>query len=377
MVTKTLCISADSHVVEAPEVFQGLEARFGEDAPKIVRHEEYGDTLVVPGQPIRPNFGVGRYGIAGLYANDPATIQRIRQGYDGVRPGVLDPVKRIEDQELDGVDAEVLYPSLLFAIYRMKNPKVVAATFRNYNDWLANYCSQSPGRLFPLACIPLHDIDEGTEELERAAKLGHRGGCIPCVPPEDRPYSDPAYEKFWNKAEELNMPLLMHVFTTAATNHGLPNWGPIMNYALAPAGMAEVMGDIICGGVCARHPNLKFVPTEWEVGWVGHFLQRLDWALHREPSGAAEEVTELPSEYFRRNFLMTFEDDVIGVMTRDFIGVRNLMWGSDYPHHDSIFPRSQEVLNTIFEGVSEEDRYRITVANCCELYDLPFDYKRS
>jgi predicted TIM-barrel fold metal-dependent hydrolase len=71
---------------------------------------------------------------------------------------------------------------------------------------------------------------------------------------------------------------------------------------------------------------------------------------------------------------MTFEDDLIGVMTREQIGVRNLMWGSDYPHHDSIFPRSQEVLDDIFDGVSDEDRHRITVANCCELYNLPFEY---
>ncbi len=311
-----LCISADSLVVEPAEVFDGLEERFGDQAPRVIRHPEYGDILQVPGQPLRPNFGVGRYGIAGMYANDPATIEVIRKGYDGVRRGVMDPVERLKDQDLDGIDAEVLYPSVLFAIYRIKDPQVVAAVFRNYNDWLANYCNQTPGRLFALACIPLHDVDEGIAELERAKKLGHVGACIPCVPPDGRPYSDPQYDSFWARAQELNMPLNMHIFTTAATNHGLPNWGPILNYALAPAGMAAVIGDLICGGVCARFPGLRFVPTEWETGWVGHFLQRLDWALHREPTAAAEEVTEMPSEYFHRQFLMTFEDDSIGVRTR-------------------------------------------------------------
>ena len=374
MTTQQLCISADSHVVEAAEVFAGLDARFGDEAPKIVRHAEYGDTLVIPGQPIRPKFGVGRYGIAGLYANDPETVQRIRRGYDGLRPGVLDPAERVKDQQIDGIDAEVLYPSLLFAVYRMPNTEVVAATFRSYNDWLASYCAQEPRRLFPLACVPLFDIDEAIAELERAKAIGHRGGCIPCVPPADKPYSDRHYDRFWAAAQEMEMPLAMHIFTTAANNHGLPNWGLITNYALAPAGMAAVIADLICGGVCARFPDLRFVPTEWETGWVGHFLQRLDWALHREPTAAAPEVVKEPSEYFRDSFLMTFEDDRIGLLTRDVIGVDNLMWGSDYPHHDSIFPRSQEVLDQIFEGVSAEDRYRITVANCCELYSLPFEY---
>jgi predicted TIM-barrel fold metal-dependent hydrolase len=369
-----LCISADSHVVEAPEVFAGLEERFGEDAPRVVRHPEYGDTLVLPGRPIRPNFGVGRLGIAGHYANDPETIQMIRRGYDGLRPGVLDPVKRLDDQELDGVDAEVLYPSLLFGVYGMKRTEVVTATFKNYNDWLATYCSQVPRRLFGLAAIPLYDIDEAISELERARSIGHRGGCIPCCPPADKPYSNSDYDRFWAAAQEMRMPLAMHIFTTANPNHGLPNWGPITNYALAQAGVAAVISDMICGGVCARFPELRFIPTEFETGWVGHFLQRLDWALHREPSSAAPEVTENPSFYFRQNFLMTFEDDRIGVMTREDIGVRNLMWGSDFPHHDSVFPRSQEVLDEIFEGVPDEDRWRITVANACELYDLPFEY---
>jgi predicted TIM-barrel fold metal-dependent hydrolase len=264
---------------------------------------------------------------------------------------------------------------VLFAVYRLTNREIIAATFRNYNDWLANYCSQAPHRLFPLACIPLYeDVDMGIAELERAKKLGHRGGCIPCVPPADAPYSDRRYDRFWEAAQEMNMPLGMHVFTTANPNHGLPNWGPITNYALAQAGIAAVMSDLIIGGVCARYPRLKFVPTEWETGWVGHFLQRLDWALMREPATAAPEVVEAPSEYFHRNFLMTFEDDLIGIMSRHQIGVRNLMWGSDFPHHDSIFPNSQAVLDDIFEGVPDEERYRITVANCCELYDLPFEY---
>ena len=369
----SLCISADSHVVETPEIFDGLEERFG-DAPKIIHHPEYGDILTVPGQPLRPNFGVGRLGIAGHFVGDSDTMALIHKGYEGMRAGVLDPVARLKDQDLDGINAEVLYPSVLFGIYRYPDTTVVTAIFKNYNDYLSNYCSQAPGRLFPLACIPLYDVDAAIEELERAKKMGHRGGCIPCVPPQDRPYSDPYYDRFWAKAVELNMPLQMHIFTTAATNHGLPNWGPIMNYALAHTGLAAVIGDLICGGVCARFPGLRFVPTEWETGWVGHFLQRLDWALMREPSTAAEEVREAPSFYFHQNFLITFEDDRIGIMTREDIGVRNLMWGSDYPHHDSIFPRSQEVLNDIFDGVSAEDRYRITVANCCELYGLPFDY---
>jgi predicted TIM-barrel fold metal-dependent hydrolase len=368
-----LCISADSHVVEPPEVFAGLRERFGDEAPYTEHVENEGDFLRVKSRGVI-GTNIGRLGVAGAFVHDPETQRRMRLGYAGMRPGVLDPIERLKDQEIDGLDAEVMYPSLLFGVYGLTTPEIVAATFKNYNDWLANYCAQAPRRLFPIAAIPLHDVDAGIAELQRATRLGHRGAAIPCIPPADRPYSDHMYDRFWAAAEEMRIPLNMHIFTTAAPNHGLPNWGKIMNYALAHTGMAAVVGDLICSGVCARFPGLRFVPTEWETGWVGHFLQRLDWALQREPASAAPEVKELPSYYFHQNFTVTFEDDRIGVMTRDDIGVRNLMWGSDYPHHDSIFPRSQQVLDDIFEGVSEEDRFRITAGNCCELYNLPFEY---
>jgi predicted TIM-barrel fold metal-dependent hydrolase len=368
-----LCISCDSHVVEGPDIFVGLEERFGELAPRIVHIPDKGDVLQVYGPGSR-QVEVGRFGIAGHWRNSPEALEMIRAGYKSLRPGIVDPIERLKDQDLDGVTAEVLLPSVLFGIYSVPNAEVVAATFKNYNDWISNYCSHAPNRLFPTACIPLHDVDLAIEELQRAKTMGHVGADIPCTPPVDRPYSDHYYDKFWAAAEEMEMPLIMHFLTGAQPNHGLPNWGPILNYCLAAVSQELVIGDLICNGVVARYPGLKFVVTEWETGWVAHFLQRLDWSLHRVPEAAAPEVTEFPSHYFHKNFLVTFEDDRIGIATRDEIGVRNMMWGSDYPHHDSIFPHSQDVLDDIFDGVSAEDRYRITVANCCELYKLPFEY---
>jgi predicted TIM-barrel fold metal-dependent hydrolase len=370
MARSDLCISGDSHIVEVPEIFDGLEQRFGDAAPSIVFEEGRGHLLKI-GE--RVGFSIGRFGVAGAWVNDPQTQEIIKMGYEGLRPGILDPAARLADQDIDGVTHEVLLPSVLFGIYGIENPEIVAATFQNYNDWVFNYASQGEGRLFPTACIPLHDVELGIQELRRAKNLGHVGANIPCVPPKDRPYSDRYYEPFWREAEELDMPLVMHVLTSAqGMNMGLPDWGPIGTYALWPAAIANVIADIICSGVTARHPKLKFVPTEWETGWVGWFLQRLDWAMHRvPPSSLPPEITEAPSSYFHKNFTVTFEDDLIGIMTREQIGVDNLMWGSDYPHHDSIFPRSQQVLDDIFDGVPDEERYAITVANACKLYNLP------
>src|SRR6266480_6354749 len=118
MARPDLCISCDSHVVETPEIFDGLEKRFGELAPKIVYDPKRGDVLHIAG---RAGLTVGRFGIAGHFANDPETQEMMRMGYKGLRPGIIDPVERLRDQDLDGVDAEVLLPSVMFGVYPVNN----------------------------------------------------------------------------------------------------------------------------------------------------------------------------------------------------------------------------------------------------------------
>ncbi len=118
-----------------------------------------------------------------------------------------------------------------------------------------------------------------------------------------------------------------------------------------------------------------FVPTEFETGWVGNFLRRIDHAWYRAGGTLMPNVKlpKQPSDYWHRNFIVTFEDDPIGIRTRDFIGVDNLMWGSDYPHGDSIFPNSQQVLDELFSEHHEADRMKITAENAIKLYRLPFE----
>jgi predicted TIM-barrel fold metal-dependent hydrolase len=368
-----LTISCDSHILEVPEIFEGLEQRFGEEAPRIVYDPERGDVLHI-GSGHTSFVSIGRFGIAGHFANDPETREMIRGGYKALRPGALDPIERLKDQELDGLDAEVLLPSVLLGINTLKNGDIVSATYRNYNDWVFNYASQAPKRLFATCCLPMHDIDEAIAELRRSVKMGHVGANIPCVAPEDRPYSDPYYDRFWGVAEEVGTPLVMHFLTSTQPNHGLPNLGPVMNYGLAAFAIQRTIGDIICSGVCARFPGLRFVPTEWETGWAAHYLQRMDWSVMRVPKERLPaELTEPFSHYFHENFLITFEDDRVGLDTRYEIGVRNLMWGSDFPHHDSTFPRSRQVLDEIFDGIPDEERALITAGNCRDIYHLPFE----
>ncbi len=367
---KQLCISADSHIVEPPELFAPLEKRFGERAPHIRFGGERGPQL---------DLGDGRLGLpiagflqAGFDFSRPDSKEMMQKGYELARPGVYDIEARLADQDRDGVDAEVVYPSILFNVYQIKDTEIVNATFGSYNDWVADYCSAAPDRLFGLGAVQLRDLDSAIQEMERAKKLGHVGVCIPATAPPEHLYSDKYYDKFWAAAQDLHMPLGMHIFTGATDRHGLPFAQAAS--PLAFAGVVFSIADLVQSGVCQRFPDLRFVITEFETGWLGITLKRLDWAYYR-PGGARAPGAnpEPPSYYWKQNFRITFEDDEIGVQTRKYSGSSTLMWGSDYPHGDSVFPHSQEVIDRIMVDCTPEERFDMTVRNVVELYDLPFE----
>ena len=134
--------------------------------------------------------------------------------------------------------------------------------------------------------------------------------------------------------------------------------------------VANSMMDLIISGVVERFPRLKFVCAEYETGWVGHFKQRFDHAAYRTPHLLSPDLTMKPSEYFDRNFWVTFEDDEQGIATRHDIGVSNLLWGNDYPHHDSIWPNSMAILDEVFAEVPDDEQQAMVWDNVVDLYNI-------
>ncbi|MDH5290493.1 MAG: amidohydrolase, partial [Acidimicrobiia bacterium] len=96
----------------------------------------------------------------------------------------------------------------------------------------------------------------------------------------------------------------------------------------------------------------------------------MDHAYYRTPKYAVDYLTMKPSEYFRRNFLATFEDDEAGMATRHMIGIENLLWGNDYPHHDSIWPHSMESLAACFADVPVDEQEKMVWSNTIDLYNI-------
>jgi predicted TIM-barrel fold metal-dependent hydrolase len=387
-------ISADSHVVEPAEVLVGLEERFGDDAPRCVDHGALKDVMFVPATGTR-GLPPARMGIAGYRLDGPLAVDRERTekpdpedpahpavaelstgGYEVVRKGIVDPATRLDDQELDGVRAEVLYPSLFFSVFGLPNPDVVAAAFANYNDWMADYCSVDPQRLVGAALLPMHDPAVALAELQKALDRGFRTACIPCKAPADRPYRDVGYEPVWALAEDAGIPLAMHIGTNSFAPRTLRAEGvtaaidPVGRYAGAASVIQTTVSELICQGVAARHPDLTFIVSEFNAGWLPNWLERLDQGWMRDFTAVDTAVDRPPSSYWGTNFKVTIEDDRSAVLSRELIGVDTILWGNDYPHRDSTWPCSEGVVDTVMEGVSTKDRAMMVESNAADLYRI-------
>ena len=357
------------------DCFTGLSQKYGDSAPRIVKNhrDKPGDWYVVPDRGL--SVPVARLGIAGHRLDDPDTQDLIDSGYEGLNPGVLDGSKRLEEQGRDGIVGEVMYPSLNMFSWMISDTEVMTATFQRHNDWIIDYCSHAPERLIGIGCLPIPDIDRAIDEMTRAAKLGVRGFMIPTHVSPDRSYSHRDFDPFWAAAQEMSLPLTMHIFVGNTIEGGMPeHWGTpggtIKGYTMAFTTALNAMIDLICGGVLERYPGLRFVVAEYEIGWLAHMLERLDHAAYRTPKHAVDYLTMKPSDYFRRNFVATFEDDRTGIVTREGIGIENLMWGNDYPHHDSIWPESMNVLADVMSGVPETEVQQMCMDTVCSLYNV-------
>ncbi len=366
-------ISADSHSNEPEEIYDRLPAEYRARAP----HEEVIDGkryLVYDGQ--RPSPMEAPHPLSEddmrRYWRDGEALGRVQH-----REGGTHIPTRLADQVEDGVVAEVVYPQAVFKLYASPDPGYQLALAQVYNDWHHEIFGGHPDKFVCSAQIPVIDIQDGINEAKRAGGLGYRSFSLPVSMPLV-PYNMPAYEPFWANAAELGVPLAFHVFS-GGPKGGTPSKEP--NVATPGSdqlgqvlGMTEAMYpmvQLIAGGACARHPDLKFVLAEAGIGWIPWLLVQMDDNHHRRHMWEVPQLELLPSEYFKRQGYSTFSDDIVGIITREIAGVGSLMWGSDYPHDEGTFPHSQEVIARMFEGVPEEDKAKIVSENAAKLYGFP------
>lgn len=366
-------ISADSHFVEPPTMWaERIDKKFKDRAPHTVRGLEGREGEFFVCENIAPLPVAGAFG-AGVKSEDMP--EHIKKGFEAAPASVWDPAARIKDQELDGVQAEVIYTTFGMPLYGLEDAELRAACFWAYNDWAAEYCSYDPKRLLPLGLITLEDIDAGVQELKRIAKKGMRGAMIWAEAPGDRPYNHPDYDPFWAAAQEFNLPLSLHILTgRKGTGVDFFRGNLALQVAMLYHEVERSLGVFVLEGVLERFPNLKLVSAENDVAWMAYFMYRLDFAQHfAQGRVAARSQTPLkmkPSEYIKRQVYATFINESVFLSELHRYGPDNIMWSSDYPHTAAIWPRSQAFIQETFGGLAEDARRKIVHDTAARLYGI-------
>jgi predicted TIM-barrel fold metal-dependent hydrolase len=366
-------ISADSHVAEPVDLWtKYTDPKYRERAPRIQQVDGV-DTFVVEGAdllPIAPSMGAGK----GL-----EQLEKHGTFDDNVRPGGYEPKARLEDMALDGIDAEVLYPTFALRIYRIPDHALLNATLVAYNRWLADFCkgtNKLAGRtaLKGIGMTALDEdlVDQATADLGQIRELGLDGAMIAIAPSDNITYGDKKFDPFWAKAQDLDLPISLHILTETKARNRLP----FIDGVTDAEDIQRTLASMAFLGVFERFPELKIISAESDAGWAPYFLERMDYIYRRRRNTYVknwgqqipEDVT--PSDYIRKNVWMTFMRDRAGVLARDQIGVDKLMWSSDYPHTDSTWPKSQEMIEHLFGDVPAADRKAIVETNAKKLYSF-------
>jgi predicted TIM-barrel fold metal-dependent hydrolase len=361
-------ISADSHITEPPHTYiDFIDPKWRDKAPRMEHHEKLGDAFFVDGmdKPVP-------MGLVAAAGKPPEEIRVMGVRFDEMHKGGWDPDARMDEQKRDGVAAEIIYPTVGMVLCNHPDFAYKKACFDAYNQWVAGYCGAHPDRLFGCGQTAMASPEQGIDDLQSIRDLGLRGVMMPGNPAlED--YHSPIYDPFWEAAIELGLPLSFHILTDR--NYAFRNQprGPAMNGFLSIVrGCQDIMGTLVLGGVFARHPDLKVVCVEADAGWVPHYMYRMDHAYkrHRYWLPASQELSKLPSEYFRENIYTTFQDDWVAFKTANLMNWRRLMWANDFPHSDSTWPWSQDMLAEHRGDLTDEQAQAILSDNVAELYGL-------
>jgi uncharacterized protein len=358
-------ISADSHITEPPGTYvDRIDQKYKDSAPHMIRDEKLGDVFLVKDFPRPINVA-----LAAAAGKDASELRTTGARFEEMHRGGWDPEARIADQQRDGVAAEVIYPTVGMILCNHRDFDYKKACFDAYNLWIAEYCDPHRERLIGVGQTAMRSVEEGIEDLRKMKELGLKGVMMPGNPKVDD-YDSPVYDPFFEAAVDLGMPLSFHILTSSQDN--FQTRGPKLNSFLSIIrGCQDIMGTFILGGVFERHPKLRVVCVEADAGWVPHYMYRMDHAYDRHrywlPAGA---LSKMPSEYFRENIYTTFQDDWVAFRMKDMCNIRRLMWANDFPHSDSTWPHSQELLRKHTQGLSEQEKNYILHDNVAELYRL-------
>jgi predicted TIM-barrel fold metal-dependent hydrolase len=329
-------ISVDDHVLEHPHVFEGrLPRRYEDRAPRVVETERGSQAWLFDGQ--------------------------LRHEY--LRPACYDVHERVRDMDLAGMWASLNFPSFVsgFAgrvFSQASDFDLGLAVTIAWNDWLhEEWYSEYPDRFIPLCIVPLTDPEAAVRELVRNAERGCRAVALPELPERiglPSPFSD-YWDPIVRACADTGTVICLHVGSSGGSDMP-PEIPPLSSdhFALSDTLFGhlshQATAEWLIAGWAHRYPEVQFAISEGGIGWVAMLIDRLDNVLDHSPYGDAFSFPERPSDLLRRNFNFCSLNDPSTAVTIGTVGVENVMVEVDYPHGDTSWPDTQELLRRTWGG---------------------------
>jgi len=286
----------------------------------------------------------------------------------------------------DGIEASFMFGPI--QAFTCEDPKLRIAIHRAYNDWLMEFCSYEPSRLFGVASLPSEpgDLDAAISEMQRIADLGALKQVNFLIGRAGRIYED-EWDKFWAVADETETIVSLHVggggpiggAAPAPRTGGMPErpssvFGISKNFITA---FLDTFHGLLAEGVFDRHSGVRLMLAEVGLGWLPWLTHEMDYRYERLldnreywKSRGGIHLTMPPSEVWKRNFWVTFQDDPVGLAQLEFCNEDHVLWASDYPHPDSTFPDSRRIATEQMERLTPVQQRKILRDNAISLYGL-------
>ena len=368
-------LDSDMHIMEPPDLWQRYIApEFREIAPVGVTSQNVRDLRTYfPTDPPSRQERRGGTPFAG------SNFERNQALYKDHSERGWGPDCQLEAMDREGLDVAVLFPTRGLSMLTRPNmdPRFANAIARAYNDWLHDFCSEAPDRLFGSGMVSVYDIDDAVAETKRVVnEYGFRSIFLRANIVNGHNWYEPYYEPLWDTLEGLGIPIGFHEATGSSSQQvgdnfekfGERNFGIRRIYS-QPVENMLALGAFLCGGVLARHPNLRAAFLEANCSWVPWLVWRADEGYEREGDVFMADLDEPPSEYFKRQCWVSVEpDENPARFTIEEFGCDQLVFSTDYPHGDSRYPEAVDAFLEL--PLSDEQKRKILWDNCARFYKV-------
>ncbi len=373
---KYYMISADTHISPPPTLIRDrIAAEYKSWVPHMKRDENGTLWTIIKD---RPRMRIVESDLTGedLYRSKSGSSANLEDSSNDLR-------KRMADLDLDGIDAELVFPNAAALLsFLTTDPHFMQAQFRIYNDWAEEISRPYRDRMNVAACVATGDVDSAVAEVERVAAKGFRVITLPNKPvfnsnePTDLNYNAPAFDRLWAAVQDTDMTVTFHVGTGGDPRAAKGPGGAVLNFAVySLTTTAEPVAHVILSGALDRFPRMRVAAVESGIGWVPWLLDTMDEGYRKHHMWAFPKLRHgLPSDYFRANCGATFGEDRAGLLAMEECGLENnFCWANDYPHHEGTFPHSGQAIEREMRRVSEAQRVKLLATNAARLFrfDIP------